>query len=230
MTDSCPAHRQLVQFPPRRMLMHNIKRKNKNILGILLLPALCILLLTCSQPAFAGEPTDQLKQSVDAVIEVLKNKELKEPGKEAERRAELRKIIYDRFDFTEMSKSALALNWRKRTPEEQKEFVSLFADLLEATYLKKIERYNDEKVVYWRESGDDGYATVRTKIITGDNKEIPVDYMVIKEGAKWMIYDVMIEGVSLVENYRTQFTDIINSSSYDELVNRLKKKELKEPH
>ena len=93
-----------------------------------------------------------------------------------------------------------------------------------------IDRYNDEKVIYWRESEGDGYATVRTTIITTDNKEIPVDYMLIKEGAKWMIYDVMIEGVSLIENYRTQFDNIISSGSYDELVNRLKKKDLEEPH
>ncbi len=207
-----------------------MRPENKHILDLFLLPALCVLLLICSQPAFAGEPTDQLKQSIDAVIKVLSNKELKKPGKEHERRAELRKIIYSRFDFTEMSKRSLALNWDKRTAEEKKEFVPLFAKLLEATYLHKIERYNDEKVVYWRESEDDGYATVRTKIITKDKGDIPVDYMLIKEGAKWMIYDVTIEGVSLIENYRTQFDNIINSGSYDELVNRLKKKDMEEPH
>lgn len=203
---------------------------NKHIFYILFLPALFILLPVFSQAVFAGEPADQLKQSIDAVIDVLKNKELKKNGKEAERRSELRKIIYNRFDFTEMSKRALALNWDKRTPEEQKAFVPLFAKLLEAAYLHKIERYHDEKVVYWQESEDDGYARVRTKIITKDNEEIPVDYMLLHEGAKWMIYDVMIEGVSLVENYRIQFDDIIRSASYDELVNRLKKKDMKEPH
>lgn len=190
----------------------------------------CSALVISFSPVYAGEPTDQIKQSINGVLDLLKNKELKKPGKEAERRAELRKIIFDRFDFTEMSKRALGLNWRKRTPEEQKEFVPLFADLLEATYVKKIERYNGEKILYWRETLDDGYSTVRTKIITKENNEIPVDYMLIKEGNKWLVYDVDIEGVSLVENYRTQFDEIISSSSYAELVKRLKKKELKEPH
>ncbi len=205
------------------------RRYSAGQLFLIIVLILCPALLLSRQPAYAGEPTDQLKQSVDAVIETLKNKELKRPGKEAERRAELRKIIYARFDFHEMAKRALALNWRKRTPEEQKDFVPLFADLLESTYLKKIERYHNERVVYGAESVDDGYATVKTKIITRENTEVPVDYRLMKEDAKWLVYDVTIEGVSLVANYRTQFNEIIRSGSYQDLVNRLKKKQIKEP-
>jgi phospholipid transport system substrate-binding protein len=188
------------------------------------------VLSVCAGHAYAGEPTDQLKGTTDAVIDILKNKDSKKPGKEAERRAELRKVIDARFDFTEMSKRALALNWRKRTPEEQKEFVPLFSSLLEHTYVRKIERYNGEQIRYISESVDDGYATVRTRIITRRNTEIPVDYFLLKEGTEWLVYDVNIEGVSLVENYRTQFNEIISSSSYDNLVQKLRKKELKEPH
>jgi phospholipid transport system substrate-binding protein len=183
--------------------------------------------LTCSQHAYAGEPTDQMKGSIDAVIKILKNKELKAPEKTSERRAAIRKIIDSRFDFRKISKRALAINWRKRTPEERKEFVSLFSDLLEANYIKKIEKYDNEKILYVGESVDDGYAKVKTKVITKRNEEIPIDYMLIKEGTKWMVYDVIIEGVSLVENYREQFQQIIDSSSYAELVRKLRQKELK---
>ena len=184
----------------------------------------CFLLLTSCQYAYAGEPTDQLKQSIDAVLAVLTNRELRQPGKEAERRAEIRKIVYDRFDFREMARSALALNWRQRTPEEKKEFVALFGDLIEDTYIRKVERYSGEKVLYGDEFVHDHNALVRTKVITKTNTEIPIDYMLLKKGAKWWVYDVKIEGVSLVNNYRTQFEDIIASSSYKDLVSRLKKK------
>ena len=188
----------------------------------------CFFLLISRQYAYAGEPMDQLKQSIDAVLAVLTNKELRQPGKEDERRAEIRKIVYDRFDFREMAKRALALNWRQRTPEEKKEFVSLFADLIEETYVQKVERYSGEKVLYGDEYVYGDNAMVRTKIITRTNTEIPIDYMLLKEGAKWWVYDVEIEGVSLVNNYRTQFEDIIDSSSYKDLVSRLKKKVLTE--
>jgi phospholipid transport system substrate-binding protein len=182
-----------------------------------------LLLLPC-QSAHAGIPTDQLKQSIDAVLAVLKNKELRQPGKEVERRAEIRKIVSDRFDFREMARSALALNWRQRTPGEKKEFVSLFGDLIEDDYIRKVERYSGEKVEYVDEFVYDHNALVRTKVITKTNTEIPIDYMLLKKGAKWWVYDVKIEGVSLVNNYRTQFEDVIDSSSYKDLVSRLKEK------
>ncbi|MBF0506582.1 MAG: ABC transporter substrate-binding protein [Nitrospirae bacterium] len=190
---------------------------------------LCAGVLTSSQIVYAGEPTEQLRQSVDSVISIVSNKELKAPEKKTERRAKIRKTVDNIFDFNEMSKRSMARNWSKRTAEEQKEFSSLFADLLEATYASKIERYNGEKIAYTGESIDDGYAVVKTKIITHSNSEVPVDYKLLKEGAKWMAYDVMIEGVSLVNNYRTQFNEIIHSSSYEELVKRMKEKSLKEP-
>ncbi len=189
---------------------------------------ICAAVLTSAQIVYAGEPTEQLRQSVDSVIAIVADKELKGPEKKTERRAKMRKIIDNIFDFQEMSKRAMAQNWNKRTPAEKKGFSSLFADLLEATYASRIERYNGEKIVYTGESADDGYAVVRTKIITHTDTEIPVDYKLIKEGSGWMVYEVIIEGVSLVNNYRTQFNEIIHSSSYEELVKRMKNKSLQE--
>jgi phospholipid transport system substrate-binding protein len=176
----------------------------------------------------AGEATNQVKETVDEVIQVLNIKELKKPEKEKERREKIRTIIDKRFNFAEMAKRSLGVYWAKRTPEEQKEYLALFSDLLEDTYLRKIERYEDEKVTYAGEKIEGDYATVKTTIVSPKGgPETPVDYRIFKKGDKWEIYDVIVEGVSIVNNYRTQFYQIIHSSSYEELVKRLKKKAVK---
>lgn len=189
---------------------------------ILFLALLAALLLP--SVALAGAPTDQLRESVDAVLDVLKDQELKKPENTAERRAKIRSIVDRRFDFEEMAKRSLARHWRKRTPEEQKEFVPLYTDLLERTYIDKIEQYEDEEIVYVDESSEDGHATVRTKVITSKHVEIPIFYRLHSKSGDWQVYDVVIEGVSLVKNYRTQFNSIIRSGSYQELVQRLRDK------
>jgi phospholipid transport system substrate-binding protein len=176
-------------------------------------------------PLYAGEPTDQMRQTIDSVLDILKNKELKRPEKTQQRRAAIWKILAERFDFEEMAKRSLALYWRERSPEGKKEFVALYSDLLENTYISKIERYEDEKIQYAGETMDNGYATVKTRIITTKNIEIPIEYRLLKRDTKWKVYDVAIEGVSLVNNYRTQFNDIIGTSSYGELIKRMKKKQ-----
>ena len=184
-------------------------------------------------PLYAGEPTDQMKQTIDSILDILRNKELKRPGMTQQRRAEIWKVLSERFDFEEMAKRSLALHWRKRTPEEKKEFVALFSDLLENTYISKIERYQDEKIQYAGDTIYNGYASVKTRIITEKNIEIPIEYRLLKENNNWKVYDVVVEGVSLVNNYRTQFNDVISSSSYGELIKKMKKKQeefLKESH
>ncbi|MDA8338267.1 MAG: ABC transporter substrate-binding protein, partial [Nitrospiraceae bacterium] len=170
----------------------------------------------------------QVKQTVDKVLDILKNKELKRPEKTKERRALIRKTISERFDFEEMAKRSLALHWRKRTPEERKEFVPLYTDLLERSYIKKIESYTDEKILYINEKVNGEYADVDSKIITKRNVEIPMEYRLLKKNGKWEVYDVVIEGVSLVNNYRTQFNKIIRTDSYEELVKRMKNKQEQE--
>lgn len=184
-----------------------------------------ILSLSLLVTAYAGVPTDQMKQTIDKVLDILNNKELKKPGKVKERRTALRKAVGEKFDFEEMAKRSLALFWKQRTPEEKKEFVSLYSDLLERSYIKKIENYSDEKIIYTDEKIDDGYAIVKTKIITKRNVEIPIEYKLLKKNNKWDVYDVVIEGVSLVNNYRNQFSKIIRTSSYEELVKRMKNKQ-----
>jgi phospholipid transport system substrate-binding protein len=196
-------------------------------MSVVLLICLSVLSIRPHQ-AIAGEATDQVKQTVDAVLDVLNNKELKKPENRELRTKKIREIVNKRFDFEEMAKRSLALNWGKRTPEERKEFVTLFSDLLENTYVRKIERYENEKVVYLDERITGQYAVVRTKIIKPQEAEIPVEYRIFKETGKWEVYDIIVEGVSLVNNYRSQFSQIIRSSSYEELVKKLRNKTLKE--
>ena len=176
----------------------------------------------------AGEPVTLIKQTVDEVIDILKDEELKKPDKGAERRAALRRVIGERFDFEEMAKRSLALHWKKRTPEERQEFIPLFSDLLERSYVNKIESYTDEKILYTDETIDNDYASVKTKIITKRNVEIPIEYRLLKKNNRWGVYDVVIEGVSLVNNYRNQFNKIIRKDSYEELVKRMQQKQEEE--
>jgi phospholipid transport system substrate-binding protein len=186
----------------------------------------CLIVLSLVTVAFAGAPTELVKQTTDKVIDILKNRELKKPDKTKERRAAIRKTISERFAFEEMAKRSLALYWKQRTGEEQKEFVALYTDLLERTYIRKIESYTDEKFVYGDEKADGNFAVVRTKIITKKNIDIPIDYKMLNDNGQWVAYDVIIEGVSLVNNYRNQFNQIIHSGSYEDIVRRLKNKQI----
>jgi len=173
-------------------------------------------------------PKEQVKTTVDKVINILKDPKYKGQSKAQQKRAALRTEISKVFDFEEMSKRTLGIYWKERTPQEKKEFVELFKDLLERSYSGKIESYTDEEVVYTDERIEDRYAEVKTKIITKEKKEIPIDYRLYFTGNKWKVYDVVIEGVSLISNYRTQFNKIIRTQSYQELVKRMKTKQTEE--
>ena len=136
-----------------------------------------------------------------------------------------KEVLYERFDFTEMAKRSLGSEWRRRSPEEQKEFVKLFTDLLERAYLDKIESYNGENFQYLKEREDDNnYAQVDTKLVDNKGQEFAINYRLYNMKGDWKVYDVVIENVSIVNNYRSQFTRVLATSSYEELVNRLKGK------
>jgi len=178
--------------------------------------------------AFAGV-TDDVKKTVDGVVRIVTDKNLKQH--EQQRRQALKKAISVIFDYSEMAKRSLGKHWNERSPAERKQFTDLFATLLENSYAGKIESYNNEKIDYLKETIDGNYAEVRSKVITPKRDEYSLDYRLFNENGKWMVYDVVIEGVSLVSNYRTQFNKIITSSSYNELVKKLQTKsnELKAP-
>jgi phospholipid transport system substrate-binding protein len=185
---------------------------------------LLLFLLGVTVPVMAGEPEEKIKQTTDKILSILTDPALKSPSKEGERRKLIRRAVDERFDWEEMARRSLATHWAKRTAEEKKEFVHLFADLLERVYMSKVEDYSGEKVRYEGERVDGDYAAVKVKIVTKKNRDILVAYRLKKEGGDWLVYDVSIEGVSLVNNYRTQFSSIISQSSYENLVKRLREK------
>jgi phospholipid transport system substrate-binding protein len=181
--------------------------------------------LTTAGAAWAGPPTDQLRGRVERVLRVLEDPALKQEARTAERRAAIRAIALEIFDFRELSQRALAQHWQARTAAERDEFVQLFADLLERSYVGKIELYSGgERIQYTAETLEGSTATVRTRIVTRGGTEIPVDYRLHRVGDRWLVYDVSIEGVSLVANYRAQFNKIIQTTSYRDLVEKLKAK------
>lgn len=185
---------------------------------------LLLTLLFLSANAHAGVPTEQIKGTVDKAVLVLKDPRLKPAAKTKERREQLRQILFARFDFTEMAKRALGSNWRRRTPQEQDEFVRLFTEILERAYADIIESYTDEKIVYLNERVEGGFADVGSKILTSRGEEYSVNYKAHLISNEWKVYDVIAENISLVNNFRSQFNRVIANSSYEELLRRLRDK------
>ncbi|MDD2733749.1 MAG: ABC transporter substrate-binding protein [Desulfuromonadaceae bacterium] len=168
-------------------------------------------------------PTDEVKKTVDEVVRIVADKEMKK--NDAKRRQALKKSISTIFDYSEMAKRSLGKHWNARSTAEKKQFSELFATLLENSYASKIESYNDEKIVYIKEYMDDAeHAVVKSKVVTANRDEFTLDYHMFKNGGNWMVYDVVIEGVSLVSNYRSQFNKIITANGYDRLVKKLQSK------
>ena len=193
----------------------------------LTVPVIALILLSISLTpgsAAGGVPTDQIKSTVDKALVVLKDPRFKPAAKTKERREQLKQVLFARFDFTEMAKRSLGANWRRRTPKEQEEFVRLFTDLLERAYADTIESYGDEKIVYVGERLDGGYADISSKVLTSKSEEFSLNYRAHFVGGEWRVYDVVVENISMVNNYRSQFNRVITNASYEELVRRLKDK------
>jgi phospholipid transport system substrate-binding protein len=172
--------------------------------------------------AWAGEPTDQLKGSVDQVLQILRDPVLLTDGKSGERRIAIRKVAGGIFAFSETARLVLGRHWQNLSEKERAEFVPLFSDLLERSYVGQIEQYGDAHIKYVGESVEGEAATVRTKLIAKNDTEVPVDYRLLRQSDRWLVYDVSIEGMSVVGNYRTQFNKIIQTASYEELVKRIR--------
>ncbi len=177
------------------------------------------LVLLAGSSAWAG-PTDQLREYTDQVVKVLDDPAMARQ----DRRAAVRKIAHEAFDINETAQRVLARHWQARTPAEREEFTQLFADLLERTYIARMDEYGGERIRYLGESIDGTFASVKARILTRTGTEVAVESRMNLRGDRWLIYDVLIENVSLVANYRSQFDRIIRSSSYEELVKRLKTK------
>jgi phospholipid transport system substrate-binding protein len=173
--------------------------------------------------ASAGEATEAMRGTIDEVLRILADRDLKQPAKANERRQLLEKVVGERFDYQEMSRRSLGAPWTNLPEKDKQEFVSLFQTLLVNTYADKIESYTGDGVQYLNERTEKEYAEVRTKVLTGKT-EIPLDYRLLNKGSAWRVYDVVVDGVSLVNNYRGQFSKILRNGSYADLVEQLRKK------
>jgi len=166
-----------------------------------------------------SSPTERVKVSVDQVIFILKNKLLDRD----ERWKKIAIVIREGFDFRSMSQSVLATNWRKATPEEQERFTEFFSQYIEETYRTKIEGYTDEEVLYAKETIRGDRAVVETFIVTS-SIEIPVNYKLRNNDGEWYVYDVVIEGISLVSNYRSTFAAIVKNEGMDGLLSDIQRR------
>jgi len=183
------------------------------------------MLLAEPLPAWAGAASEQLQAQVNRVLKILEDPELKKESGLRDRRTAIRQVANDIFDFTEITRRSLGRHWQGRTPQEQDEFVLLFAGLLEQSYVSKIEAYSGERIAFLGDAADGDLAVVRTRVVTKQGTEIPIDYRMRQASGRWLAYDVSIEGISLIGNYRTQFDRVIQKSSYQELVKALRAKQ-----
>lgn len=182
--------------------------------------ALALILLAMA-PMATPSPTEVVQSGIERVAQVVQDYDAGHPDAAEKRRSEIRRVAGRLFDFQEMARRTLARHWTERTPAEREEFVSLFRDLLERSYIAKLENYSGEQIVYLGETVDGEFATVRSKIV-GRGNEMALAYRLHLVNSRWAVYDVLVEGVSFVGNYRSQFNRIISKGSYEDLIRKLK--------
>ena len=193
------------------------------ILLALSLGMTCALLLGPVTQAQAGGPTDELRAHVDHVLGVLQDPALKGAEHRPTRQAAIREVMDAAFDFNEVSRRALSSAWAARTPAQRQEFVTVFTDFLKRAYLGRIDLYDGEKIVYDAEQLAGDLATVTARVQWKDGAEMPIRFRMLRgEGDRWRIFDVAMESMSLVDNYRVQFSAVLRRASYDDLVQRIK--------
>lgn len=162
---------------------------------------------------------DQLKKTVDTLLGVLADTTLDKPAK----RLKLTEVIAARFDFRTMSQQILATNWKKANEEQQKRFIQLFSELLQESYVGRIEAYTNEKIEFKAEKPEDGRATIDTVILT-QTAAIPVTYKMLSQQEKWLVYDVVIEGISFIRSYRSEYQDIVKKDGIEGLLAQMSEK------
>jgi phospholipid transport system substrate-binding protein len=172
-------------------------------------------------PASAGTPREAIKETTDKILSIVTDPALKEPGKAKEESRQIMEVVNERFDWERMARSVLAVHWASRTEKERRDFTELFSKLLESVYMDRVENYSGEKISYDNQTVDGDHATVSVGIKTKQGTRVPVRYYLINEHDKWLVYDIQIEGVSLINNYRTQINSILNRSSFKELMEKL---------
>lgn len=197
--------------------------KQKRIQGLL---GLVIVLLYAGGGSWAGagEPLDIVKSAAEKAIQILNDTHLRSNDKKQERIERLKEALNPIFDYEEMAKRALGSHWRRRTPAEREEFVKLFREFLERIYSDKVNLYDGQKVTFGRETIDKDFAEVDSTVVNNKGEEISVVYRLRRTNGKWKVYDALVENVSIINNYRSQFDHIISKYSFDELKKLLRQK------
>ena len=191
-----------------------------------LVAALCTLAVVATHGRVdAGEPTDQIKGGVERVLKILEDPSLRGEAKTVERRAAVRKVATELVAFDEIARRALGRHWQARTDKEREEFTAVFGELLERAYFGRVDQYGGERIQWGAEKIEGEQAAVASKIITKNGSEVPIQYRMLRRGDRWMVYDVVTEGVSLVGNYRTQFDKVIQAEGYPELMRKLRERQ-----
>jgi phospholipid transport system substrate-binding protein len=188
---------------------------------VLVVSGLIVAALAIATPGHAAGPLQQLQQYTDRVVAILEDSRLTGPDQRLARRAAVRSAAQEMFDAAEASRRALGIHWARLSAEEQQRFVRLFLELLERAYVTKVDLYGGQRVKYLGESVDGDYAVVRAKVLTKKGREVPADTKLVRRAERWLVYDVLVENIGLIANYRAQFDHIIRTSSYQELVRRL---------
>jgi phospholipid transport system substrate-binding protein len=193
------------------------------LLGIFALVVLIDVSLARSAPGVG--PQERVQVTMSAVSAILANPNLQGTDKDLERKQRVRQIILEAFDFEEMAREVLGAHWGKLTPQQRNEFTDLFGNLFERSYSRMVLRFLGERdTTYGTESIQQERATVTTTLISKRDAKLPVDYQLVHHGEQWLIYDVVVDGISLALNYRAQFSKILRTSSYETLVQRIKSK------
>lgn len=189
----------------------------------LILTVTLLLALSSVVSAWAGPPTDQLREGIDRVVRILRDPALAGERQADERRAAIGRVADEIFDFGDMAKRSLGQHWNRRTPAERVEFARLFTELIQRSYVAKVDQHGSvARVTFLGETVDEGYAVVRTTIPLSNGSTLPLDYRMHRAGDHWQVYDLSMDGISLLANYRAQFNKIIRTASFEELVARLK--------
>jgi phospholipid transport system substrate-binding protein len=195
--------------------------RRKFMLGFFLTIA---MMLCGSGRLSAGEPTEEIRSAINQGVEILNGSNFRAKKERAEVINRLRKVVYPLFDFKEMAKRSLASHWRQLDPQQQNKFVSVFTELLETTYADKIDLYEGQKVTYTGEVLESDYATVNTKVVGKKGDTFSANYKLHRVDGKWKIYDVVVENISVINNYRSQFNRVMGNSSFEELLKIMQEK------
>jgi phospholipid transport system substrate-binding protein len=181
-----------------------------------------LLMLAPVHGAWAGVPTDQLREGIDRVFKILRDPEMAGDANATQRRKAIFTAASTIFDFNEMAKRSLSQHWAERTPAERTQFIALFTDLLQHSYISKVDQHGGAKMVFGDERVEGEYAAVRTTIPLSNGSQLPLEYRMHQANARWQVYDISMDGISLLSNYRAQFNKVIRIDSYAVLVTKLK--------